>query len=573
MPQDVVEIIMHNELWMLLRPYRPLLIGALLLQAVAGFSSLVPWLALYQLIVSFPSTNTFWLTIAVIGGIVWLISQTIAFHLTHLMDAKLTYQLRLALSEKMQKLPLNWFVSQGKNGINQYVQRDIKALHQLIAHAPADIVQLMVVPVIAIIVLSTLNPFLLVFSLIPLIIAYFCFKQTQSSRYQTYCEQRDEAMKKLFEDYQLLAENPLVARQFPHKGIVDKTEKALFNFVFHFQNWVKRVGLLGSLTQLLLSATLLTGWLLLGATIFEQALPLADLLLFILLLRRIAEPVMAMGHGGDALRVAKKSAQRIQQLLNQPEMQYGDLSTETISHAVALTAHSVCLSYGDKEILNNINFEIKKGEFIAIVGPSGAGKSSLLQLIARFMDVTSGEIFVENKRLQTYSRNALNQITTVVMQNSQPLPYSIKDNLLLFNPHCSEEQLQSAMNETYFAEVVTNLPRGLSTLINDETPLSGGEAQRLAIARAFIANSPLLLADEPSSALDPDNAQHIFNALKNKTMTRIIVTHSLVLAQQANRVIFMVDGRLVAMGNHDDLLLNCERYSDFVQKQGEQNED
>lgn len=564
---------MHNELWMLLRPYRPLLIGALLLQAVAGFSSLVPWLALYQLIVSFPSTNTFWLTIAVIGGIVWLISQTIAFHLTHLMDAKLTYHLRLALSEKMQKLPLNWFINQGKNGINQYVQRDIKALHQLIAHAPADIVQLAVVPVIAIIVLSTLNPFLLVFSLIPLIIAYFCFKQTQSSRYQTYCEQRDEAMKMLFEDYQLLAENPLVARQFPHKGIVDKTEKALFNFVFHFQNWVKRVGLLGSLIQLLLSATLLTGWLLLGATIFEQALPLADLLLFILLLRRIAEPVMAMGHGGDALCAAKKSAQRIQQLLNQPEMQYGDLSTETISHVVALTAHSVCLSYGDKEILNNINFEIKKGEFIAIVGPSGAGKSSLLQLIARFMDATSGEIFIENKRLQAYSRNALNQITTVVMQNSQPLPYSIKDNLLLFNPHCSEEQLQSAMNETYFAEVVTNLPRGLSTLINDETPLSGGEAQRLAIARAFIANSPLLLADEPSSALDPDNAQHIFNALKNKTMTRIIVTHSLVLAQQANRVIFMVDGRLVAMGNHDDLLLNCERYSDFVQKQGEQNED
>lgn len=564
---------MHNELWALLRPYRPLLIGALLLQAVAGFSSLVPWLALYQLLLSFPSSNTLWLTIAVIGGVVWLISQTIAFHLTHLMDAKLTYQLRLALSEKMQKLPLNWFVSQGKNGINQYVQRDIKALHQLIAHAPADIVQFIVVPVIAIIVLSTVNLFLLLFALIPLIIAYFCFKQTQSSRYQTYCEQRDSAMKTLFEDYQLLAENPLVARQFPHKGIISKTEKALFNFVFHFQNWVKRVGLLGSLTQLLLSATLLTGWLLLGAVTFEQRLPLADLLLFILLLRRIAEPVMAMGHGGDALRIAKQSAQRIQQLLQQSEMQYGEQSVKGISHQVALTADSVCLSYGDKKILNNINFEIKKGEFIAIVGPSGAGKSSLLQLIARFMDATSGEILIENKRLQAYSRHALNQITTVVMQNSQPLPYSIKDNLLLFNPDCNEEQLQSAINETHFAEVIELLPQGLSTLINDETPLSGGEAQRLAIARAFIANSPLLLADEPSSALDPDNAQHIFNALKNKTMTRIVVTHSLALAQQVNRVIFMADGKLVAMGNHDDLLLECERYRDFVQKQGEQNED
>lgn len=564
---------MHNELWALLRPYRPLLIGALLLQAVAGFSSLVPWLALYQLLLSFPSSNTLWLTIAVIGGVVWLISQTIAFHLTHLMDAKLTYQLRLALSEKMQKLPLNWFVSQGKNGINQYVQRDIKALHQLIAHAPADIVQFIVVPVIAIMVLSILNLSLLLFALIPLIIAYFCFKQTQSSRYQTYCEQRDSAMKALFEDYQLLAENPLVARQFPHKGIISKTEKALFNFVFHFQNWVKRVGLLGSLTQLLLSATLLTGWLLLGAATFEQRLPLADLLLFILLLRRIAEPVMAMGHGGDALRIAKQSAQQIQQLLQQSEMQYGEQSVEGISHHVALTADSVCLAYGDKKILDNINFEIKKGEFIAIVGPSGAGKSSLLQLIARFMDATSGEILIENKRLQAYSRHALNQIATVVMQNSQPLPYSIKDNLLLFNPDCNEEQLQSAINETHFAEVIELLPQGLSTIINDETPLSGGEAQRLAIARAFIANSPLLLADEPSSALDPDNAQHIFNALKNKTMTRIVVTHSLALAQQVNRVIFMVDGRLVAMGNHDDLLLECERYRDFVQKQGEQNED
>lgn len=563
---------MHNELWALLRPYRPLLIGALLLQAVAGFSSLVPWLALYQLLLSFPFNNTLWLTIAVIGGVVWLISQTIAFHLTHLMDAKLTYQLRLALSEKMQRLPLNWFISQGKNGVSQYVQHDIKALHQLIAHAPADIVQFIVVPVIAIIVLSILNFSLLLFAFIPLIIAYFCFKQTQSSRYQTYCEQRDRAMKTLFEDYQRLAENSLIARQFPHKGIISKTEKALFNFVFHFQNWVKRVGLLGSLTQILLSATLLTGWLLLGTVIFEQVLPLADLLLFILLLRRIAEPVMAMGHGGDALRMAKKSAQRIQQLLQQPEMQYGEQFLEQISHHVTLKVNSVCLSYGDKKILDNINIEIKKGEFIGIVGPSGAGKSTLLQLIARFMDATSGEILIENKHLQTYSRHALNKITTVVMQNSQPLPYSIKDNLLLFNPHCSEEQLQSTINETAFTEVIKRLPQGLSTIINDEMPLSGGEAQRLAIARAFIANSPLLLADEPSSALDPDNAQYIFNALKNKTMTRIVVTHSLALAQQVNRVIFMADGRLVAMGNHNDLLLKSEHYRDFIQKQGEQNE-
>ena len=563
---------MRNELWALLQPFRTLLVGALLLQVIAGFCSLVPWLALYQLILAFPNENNLWLTIAILSGISWLISQTFAFHLTHLMDARLTYQLRLTLSEKMQKLPLNWFINQGKNGVNQYVQRDIKSLHQLIAHAPADVVQLIVVPVIAVIVLGSINTILLVFSLIPLIAAYFCFKQTQSSRYQTYCEQRDSAMKILFENYQTLAENPLLARQYPNGGIINKTETSLFNFVYHFQNWVKRVGLLGTLTQLLLSATLLTGWLLLGALFLNQTLPLADLLLFILLLRRIAEPVMAMGHGGDALRAAKKASQRIQQLLQDSEMQYGEISVEKNPNAVSLKACSISLNYGDKNILSNINFEIKKGEFIAIVGPSGAGKSSLLQLIARFMDPTSGEIFIEDYPIHRYSRTALNQLTTVVMQNSEPLPYSIRDNLLLFNPDCDEQQLQSAINETNFSEVIANLPQGLSTVISDEISLSGGEAQRLAIARAFIANSPLLLADEPSSALDPDNAQKIFSAIKNKAMTRVVVTHSLILGQQADRVIFMAEGKLIGIGHHDELLVNCSAYYDFVKKQGEQNE-
>lgn len=563
---------MHNELWVLLRPFRTLLLSAFLLQAIAGFSSLVPWLALYQLIVSFPIENTLWLTLAISGGILWLLTQTLAFHLTHLMDARLTYQLRLLLSEKMQKLPLSWFINQGKNGVNQFVQQDVKALHQLIAHAPADIVQLMVVPAIAIIVLANLNLSLLMFSLIPLVIAYFCFKQTQSSRYQIYCEQRDSSMKTLFENYQLLAENPLVARQFPNEGIISRTETSLFNFVFHFQYWVKKVGLLGTLMQLLLSTTLLTGWLLLGAVFFTQALPLADLLLFILLLRRIAEPVMAMGHGGDALRAAKKAAQRIQQLLQTPEMQYGEKKAGVYTHGVSLKAQAISLNYGDKNILNNICFDIKNGEFIAIVGPSGAGKSTLLQLIARFMDASSGNIVINHNQLKDYSRTALNQIITVVMQNSVPLPYSIRDNLLLFNPYCNETQLQSAIKETHFAEVIENLPRGLSTIMDNEVSLSGGEAQRLAITRAFIANSPLLLADEPSSALDPDNAQRIFNALKNKSMTRIVVTHSLVLAQQADRVMFMREGKLIAIGHHEDLWISCTDYREFAQKQGAQHE-
>lgn len=212
---------MYHDLRALLRPFYTLLATALFFQTIAGIASLLPWLALYQWADAQPAGHNGWLAAAAAGGVIWLAAQTLAFHLTHITDVRFSYRLRLQLAEKMRNLPLNWFVQQGRSGVDQYVQQDISALHQLVAHAPADIVRLILVPLPAVLLL------LLILSLLPVCGAFYCFRLTRSGRCRDIFAQRDNALRALSGDYRTLAENPLIAQQFPGRGIVRKTELSL----------------------------------------------------------------------------------------------------------------------------------------------------------------------------------------------------------------------------------------------------------------------------------------------------------------------------------------------------------
>lgn len=576
---------MSNELWALLRPFRFILFSALFLQTLAGLSSLFPWLAISQLVDAPTQDYSFWLYITAFSGIIWLVAQTFAMHLTHQMDAKLCYQLRQLLLQKMQRLPLNWFINQGQSGVSRYILTDIKSMHQLVAHAPADLVQLIVVPLAATVILCWVDTPLLIFSLLPLLAAFLCFKGLRSPKLQSVFDQRDNSMRDLLTDYQELANNPQLARQFPLKGIEARTYQSLATFLNAFNQWIAHVGSLGGATQVLLSVTLLSGWVLLGALLVSPSLSIANLALFILLLKSIAAPVMAMGHGGDALRTAKKSAARIQALIAQPEMQYGTLSinnnNEIESNSVEsnsvdsniadsnINIEKIDYKINEKIILHNINLTLKANEFVAIVGSSGAGKSTLLQLIARFMDPTHGEIKLGTQNIRHFSQQALNQIVTVVMQNSLPLPISLRDNLLLFNPQAKQQTIDDAITKANLTEVIAAQSKGLEAIVEQDVYLSGGEAQRLAIARALLAQSPILLADEPTSALDPHNAQHVFTALRQHNGIRIVVTHSLQLSQYADRIVMMENGQIVAQGSHEQLLADCQAYRALQGTQGQ----
>lgn len=558
---------MYRALWALFRPYRFILAFAVILQAIAGISSLVPWIAISQ-IATVPTDQYFnWIIIAFIGGLIWLIGQTLALYLTHQTDNRLCYHLRLKLLNKLSKLPLNYFIQQGKNGIQQVIDRDVRALHQLTAHAPADIAQLIVVPITAAAILFFHNSLLLLFCLLPLAASIYLFKMMRSPRYQALYSARNETMSHLYEHYTELADNPLLARQFPEKSIQKTVTLALLSFDQAFKRWISKIGALSSLTQLGISTTLLSLWVILGAWILPEPTSLAQIILFILLMHSIAAPVAAMGHGSDALNLAISASQRIEQLLELPEMQYGEKTLN--GEACDLRIEHLNYVLQGKSLLLDINLGIQQGEFVAIVGASGAGKSTLLQLMARFLDPTHGNISLKNINvddipLPQLSLTGLNQQISIVTQNTQPMPCSLRDNLQLFSPHSTTEDIFYYLDALNLLSILEQQPKGIDSIIGSNINLSGGEAQRLAIARTLLSTAPILLFDEPTSALDPQNSQQVLTLLEADKRTRVLVTHDLNCLNQVSKVFLLDKGELIAQGTHQQLSEHCLQYQLFL---------
>lgn len=442
------------------------------------------------------------------------------------------------------------------------VDRDVRLLHQLTAHAPADSAQLLVVPITATLVLLWTNWALMIFCLLPLIITIYLFRQLRSPRYQSLFTARNQTMGDLYAQYAEFADNPLLARQYPNRAIQRAVTQTLSAFLMAFNHWVNKIGAFSSLTQIGMSTTLLTLWVIIGAFVVPTSVSLPQMVLFILLMHSITAPIAAMGHGADALNHAVAASERIRHFLEQPDMQYGDKSLQGVPCSIYI--HDVDYCVQNKTLLSNLNLTIQPGQLIAIVGASGAGKSTLLQLMARFLDPTRGELYFDTTPLPQFSLAGLNQQVSIVMQNTQPMPYSLKENLQLFAPDATDVEITDYLEKLNLLTRFQQLPKGLDSLVGHDITLSGGEAQRLAIARVLLSKAPILLFDEPTSALDPQNAELFFQLLSQDPRTRILITHDLASLCHADTVILLEEGQIIAQGTHQQLSEHTPQYQQLL---------
>ncbi|CAI1177943.1 ABC transporter ATP-binding protein [Serratia grimesii] len=561
---------MKGALHRLLRPYYRSLAAAIFLQALAGICSLIPWILLgYIAAETQPVAEIRWLWPITVSGLVWLFGQTLALYLTHSVDAGLCHQLRLALAEKLQRLPLNWFVHQGQDGVARYVEQDVRALHQLIAHAPTDLVNLLIVPLVAFGYLFSLNMSLALFALLPLCAAIGVFLAMRASRFRADVEQRDRTMEEMLESYGTLASHPVAVRQYPQAGVQAQAQVATDLFVTAFSHWVQRIGRLSAGMQLLLGAPLLGVWVIAGALgLGATPLPVAQLCVFLLLVKAIAAPLQAMGHGGDALRSARLAAERLNALLATPDMVNGtqqpDLNAPADIEVQALSFH-----YDNQPALQNITFSLPAGSVTAIVGPSGAGKSSLLLLLARFMDPDCGQIRVSGHPLASLSSAGRFQLITPVLQQGCALARPLDQNIALYRPDADQATIHAAAKAACLHEDIMARPLGYQSIPGQDLQLSGGELQRLSIARALLSPAPILLLDEPTSALDPQTAAALLGRLRQRSGTTVIVSHRLADVMDADCILVLERGQLVASGNHRQLLAAGGLYRRLWDSQGD----
>ena len=226
---------------------------------------------------------------------------------------------------------------------------------------------------------------------------------------------------------------------------------------------------------------------------------------------------------------------------------------------------NVIYNYSDKNIaaLDNINLEIDAGETIAVVGPSGSGKSTLVNLLLRFFDPYSGDVFIDGKNLKKIKISSLRKNIAIVSQDTLLFHGTVSENIAFGNQNAKQLDIESSAREAEADKFIKLLPDGYETMIGENgANLSGGERQRIAIARAILRNPAILILDEPTSSLDSEAEDKIKQTLSgiSKNRTTIIIAHRLSTVTNSNRIIVLDKGKISAIGNHDELLEKSSLY-------------
>ena len=311
-----------------------------------------------------------------------------------------------------------------------------------------------------------------------------------------------------------------------------------------------------------------------GARVASGAITVGSLVSFILFLFFLVLPLGQALNAYTQLQTGLGALQRIEEVLALPAETDADAPRTgggSPHPAPAVVFDGVTFGYpGGSPVLHDVSFEVPRGQRIALVGPSGAGKSTILALIERFYDVTGGRLLVDGFDVRDLPRDALRRRLGYVEQEAPVLAGTLRDNLLLTAPGATDEQLLAALAQVNLAALAERTADGLGAQVGEGgVLLSGGERQRLAIARTLLTEAPILLLDEPTSNLDARNEVALREAIAaaSQRRTLIVVAHRLSTVVDSDRIVVLDGGRVVAVGNHHELLESSPLYRELATHQ------
>ncbi len=250
---------------------------------------------------------------------------------------------------------------------------------------------------------------------------------------------------------------------------------------------------------------------------------------------------------------AELALDKIENILDFDDFVYGDKK----SSDVGIEFKNVSFSYGGENVLDNISFKVSEGERVALVGSSGSGKTTIARLAARFYDIKSGEILIGGINIKDFEKEALMKKIAFVFQNSKLFKMSLRENLLIGKPDAKDEEIDSALKNSGSKEIIEKLENGLDTVYGTKgTYFSGGEAQRLSIARAFLKDADIIILDEATAFADPENEHLIQESFKklSKNKTTLMIAHRLSTVIDADKILVIDEGKIVEEGRHTDLI-------------------
>ncbi|MDU4680994.1 MAG: ABC transporter ATP-binding protein [Cutibacterium avidum] len=284
-------------------------------------------------------------------------------------------------------------------------------------------------------------------------------------------------------------------------------------------------------------------------------LPLAETILMIMASFIIFEGLIGAGSNMAILRACENAIDSVGFIDSMPDMREGSITEPIKNHDIVFK--NVSFSYGDEEVLKNISFCAKQGEVTALVGYSGAGKSTIGTLIPRFYDPSEGSIKIGGVNIKNIPMNALMDKIAFVFQDSDLITDTVFNNVAMAKPGSTKEDVIKACKKARCHDFIEKLPDGYDTVLGKGTYLSGGEKQRIAVARAILKNAPILVLDEATSFADSENEYLMQEALSElvKDKTVIMIAHRLNTIEHANQILVISDGKIAERGKHEDLIV------------------